>query len=87
MDEGTVETLRTTAERLHKPQSQVVREAIVEYAERVGKLGEQERLRLLQVFDAVVPAIPPRPAAEVDAEISEVRAARRRGGRAKRDRA
>ncbi len=63
------------------PKSQVVREAIGEYSARIGRLGEEERRRLLRTFDEVVPAIPDRPAAEVDREINETRKARRAGGR------
>ncbi|MGH7318645.1 MAG: hypothetical protein ACRELA_03325 [Candidatus Rokuibacteriota bacterium] len=81
LDQVTVRHLRQAAVRLARPQSQVVREAIREYAERVGRLSEQERLRLLQVFDTVVPKIPERPLAEVEAELRSLREARRRGGR------
>lgn len=81
LDDVTVAQLRRAAARLAKPQSQVVREAVQDYAARVGRLTEQERLRLLAEFDRLVPRIPARAAAEVDREISAVRAARRRGGR------
>ncbi len=81
LDEATIDRLRRTAARVRKPQSQVVREAVKDYAERVGKLTEEERTRLLKLFDTVVPAIPLRPVARVDAELRAIRAARRRGGR------
>lgn len=81
LDSDTVGRLRQASERLAKPQSAVVREAIHDFSERVGRLSERERLRLLQVFDEVVPRIPARPAAEVRREINEVRRARRGGGR------
>ena len=81
LDERTVHRLARTAARLSKPKSQVVREAIREYSDRVGRLGEEERLRLLRTFDEVVPAVPERPAAEVDQEIERLREARRGGGR------
>lgn len=81
LDETTVVELRRAADRLRKPQSQVVREAIRDYAARVGKLSEEERTRLLKTFDAVVPAIPRRPLREVERELRAVRAARRQGGR------
>jgi predicted DNA-binding protein len=81
LDEATVDRLRSSADRLARPQSAVVREAIREYAERLGNLGEEERRRLLKTFDEVVGKIPRRPASEVNAEIREIRAARRRGGR------
>src|SRR5437667_3534128 len=77
LDEATVERLRQAAARARKPQSQVVREAVKDYADRVGRLSEEERMRLLKVFDTVVPAIPLRPAARVDAELQAIRSARR----------
>ncbi|MBI2469608.1 MAG: ribbon-helix-helix protein, CopG family [Candidatus Rokubacteria bacterium] len=80
-DEATVDQLRRAADRLRKPQSQVVREAIRDYAARVGKLSEEERARLLKIFDTVVPAIPRRPLRAVERELSGIRAARRQGGR------
>jgi hypothetical protein len=81
LDEATVERLRRTASRVRKPQSRVVREAIKDYADRVGKLSEEERVRLLRVFDTVLPAIPRRSATRVDAELRAIRTARRMGGR------
>ena len=81
LDDQTVRSLRGTAARLAKPQSQVVREAVMEYAARAGRLSESERLRMLKTFDQVVPAIPRRSAAHVDRELGEIRKSRRRGGR------
>lgn len=81
LDADTVARLRAAAETLHMPQSQVVREAVTEYSARIGRLGEAERLALLRTFDRLVPTLPARPAADVDAELREVRASRRRGGR------
>ena len=81
LDDDTVRRLRTAAERLRKPQSQVVREAVTEYADRIGRLSDGERLALLRTFDRLVPALPSRPTGAVDAEIRRLRADRRRGGR------
>jgi hypothetical protein len=81
LDDETVAKLRQSAARLEKPQSEVVREAIAEYAERVGRLSERERRHLVGVFDRFMQPVPQRPAAAVDAELKEVRAARRAGGR------
>jgi len=81
LDETTVAQLRQAAARLNQPQSAVVRDAVQDYAQRIGRLSEQERLRLLQVFDEVVPRIPSRPAREVESELAAVRRARRHGGR------
>jgi hypothetical protein len=81
LDERTAERIDRTAQRLGVSKSGVVREAVREYAARAGSLSESERLRLLDVFDAVVSRIPRRPAETVDREIAAVRGARREGGR------
>lgn len=84
LDDATVARLRRSAARLARPRSEVVRLAIREYSERIGRLSEEERIRALRTFDELVPRIPARPQADVDREIRAVRAARRRGGRAAR---
>lgn len=81
LDEETVRQLRATSESTKKPQSLVVREAVAEYAARVGRLSDAERLALLRTFDRLVPALPARPTREVDAELRDLRSARRHGGR------
>jgi hypothetical protein len=86
LDADTVGRLRQASERLAKPQSAVVRDAIHDFSERVGRLSERERLRLLQIFDEVVPRIPARPAGQVRREIDQIRQARRAGGRGGRRR-
>ena len=84
LDDETVSRLRRSASRLAKPQSEVVREAIREYADRAGRLSEDERRHRLSVFDDVVPGLPARSAAEVDRELADIRQARRAGGRRRR---
>jgi ribbon-helix-helix CopG family protein len=81
LDEQTIRRLQTAADRLKKPKSEVVREAIADYHERVGRLSEVERQRLLKVLDEIASKPPTRAAAAVRREIAEVRAARRAGGR------
>jgi hypothetical protein len=81
LDDETAAKLRHAAERLSKPQSLVVREAIADYAAQIGRLSERERTALLKTFDEVVPRIPKRPARSADTEIRAIREARRRGGR------
>src|SRR5262245_58651017 len=81
LDEDTAGRLEQAAERLAKPKSEVVREAIRDYSLRVDRLGEAERMKLLEAFDSLVTRIPRRPAVEVDRELREVREARRGGGR------
>ena len=81
LDRATVALLRRAAERLSKSRSEIVREAIRDYSERIGKLSERERLRMLEIFDDVVPRIPTRALSEVEDELKEIRSARRGGGR------
>jgi predicted transcriptional regulator len=81
LDEATVNRLQQAAERLHKPKSKVVREAVHEYHARIGKLSERERVAMLRTLDEWLPRIPARPAAEAAAELRELRRARRSGGR------
>ena len=80
-DETTVARLSEAAERLSKPKSAVVREAIHDFHQRIGRLSEPERRRMLQVFDELVLKIPRRPKAAVERELMELRKARRSGGR------
>jgi metal-responsive CopG/Arc/MetJ family transcriptional regulator len=81
LDDQTIQRLGNAAERLKKPKSEVVREAIADYHQRIGRLSEAERLRLLKILDEMASRPPTRPQAEVDREIAEIRAARRTGGR------
>ena len=57
LDEPTAARLNQASASLHKPKSEIVREAIRDYAERMGRLSEVERIRLLGVFDEVVAGI------------------------------
>ncbi|HYL34529.1 MAG TPA: ribbon-helix-helix protein, CopG family [Bryobacteraceae bacterium] len=84
LDAATIRRLRNAAQRLAKPQSAVVREAIQDFYERIGKLSEQERVRTLRAFDELLPKIPPRPLADVERELAGLRRARRAGGRKSR---
>ncbi len=61
--------------------TKVTRAAIAEYHDRIGRLSESERLRMLRVFDELVTQIPTRSDAEVDRELRSIRRARRAGGR------
>ena len=81
LDDATVDRIRRTAARLRMAQSHVVREAVADYAARADWLSEGERLHLLSVLHRLRDAPPTRTTAEVAAEISAVRTARRRAGR------
>lgn len=81
LDEETVAELERTAERLQRPKSRVVREAVREYAARADRLTDAERQRLLSALDDALRRVPERPATEVDAELAMLRQARSEGGR------
>lgn len=81
LDEATVERIRTTAARLRKPQSHVVREAVAEFAARADRLSESERVHALGILARLRDQKASRPSAAVDRELRDVRAARRAGGR------
>lgn len=81
MDDETVRALRRAAERTKKSQSAVVREAITQYDARADRLTEPERQRLVGLFDEILARRPTRSSTDVDAEIREIRRARRHGGR------
>jgi len=81
LDDQTIRRLQNAAERTKKAKSEIVREAIADYHERIGKLSETERLRLLKIMEEIMASPPTRPQEEVDREIAEIRAARRSGGR------
>lgn len=81
VDDRTAEILRKTAERLGKPQSMVVREAVAEYAARLGRLTEAERRQMLAAVDQMIKSAPTRPQSAVTRELRALREGRRQGGR------
>ena len=81
LDDDTATVLRQATARLAMPQSAIVREAIREYGARAGRLGEDERRRMLRSIDALLAQPPARTAAAVERELRAIRLARRRGGR------
>ena len=85
VDEATAQTLKKTAERLRKPQSMVVREAVAEYAARAGRLTEGERRQMLKAVDQMMSQTSTRAQSEVTRELRAVRRARRQGGRRRLD--
>src|SRR5438309_1105801 len=70
LDDQTIRRLQNAAERTKKAKSQVVREAIADYHERIGKLSETERLRLIKVMEEILASPPTRPQEEADREIA-----------------
>ncbi|MCE2543332.1 MAG: ribbon-helix-helix protein, CopG family [Acidobacteria bacterium] len=77
LDDATVRRIRRAAERLGKPQSQVVREAVAEYDARTDRLSEAERLRMLDVLDRWRKEHTPRSPESVATELREIRQSRR----------
>ncbi len=81
LDEATIAEIKRTAERLRKPQSHVIRDAVADYAERTDRLSERERRHMLGVLESLRASRPGRSAKDVDDELKAVRQARRAGGR------
>ena len=81
LDEATIAAIKRTAARLRKPQSHVVRDAVVDYAARTDRLSERERLHLMGVLEGLRHKRPTRQATVVDAELRSLRSARHDGGR------
>jgi len=81
LDEPTIARLQQAAERLALPKSGVVREAIREFFERMGRLSDGERAKMLRTFDEMVPRIPTRDVREARQEQRDIRRARSKGGR------
>jgi hypothetical protein len=81
LDRVSIDRLQDAAERLAVAKSEIVREAIMEFHERLGRLSDRERSKMLTAFDELVPRIPERSAAAVDRELAEVRRARKASGR------
>jgi predicted transcriptional regulator len=82
IDQETAAELERTAETLRKPKSEVVRDAIRDYAERAGQLSEAERIRRLRAIEEFAAMPPTRSQADVGRELAEIRWARRHAGRA-----
>jgi hypothetical protein len=81
LDDETIRRLQSASERVRKPKSEIVREAVADYHDRIGRMSEAERQRFLSVIRDLVPSIPRRPLREVEEEIEAIRSARRAGGR------
>ncbi len=81
LDTATLDRLADAAGRLRMPKSAVVREAIHDYHERIGRLSERERAHLLKVLDTMLPQVPARPQSAVRRELRQIREARKAGGR------
>ena len=81
LDEKTVAKLQDASQRLSKPKSEVVREAVIDYHARLGRLSEAERIRILRALDELAPLVPGRTRADIDSELQEIEFARRSGRR------
>ena len=81
LDQVSIQRLQDAADRLAVAKSEIVREAIMEFYDRLGRLSDRERAAMLRTFDELVPKIASRSSAAVDRELAEVRQARKAGGR------
>jgi predicted transcriptional regulator len=81
LSDDAIEALNRTAKRLGKPKSEIVRQAILSYGQRPDELTPEERARRLAILEKIRATLPTRTQAEADAELREIRAVRRLGGR------
>jgi predicted transcriptional regulator len=81
LDEVTIEKLNQIANRLSKPKSQIMREAIGDYHAKADRLSEVERARMLRAIDEMMARSPARPESQVEKELRELRHARTSRGR------
>ena len=81
LDAPALASLNDAAERLSLPKSEIVREAILEFHARIGRLSERERIDMLRALDELMTQVSSRPQADVEHELAEIRSARRTGGR------
>jgi hypothetical protein len=81
LDDAAIACLQDASTQLSRPKSEIVREAIHEFYDRIGRLSKRGRLAMLNAFDTLAPAIPPRSQQETDAEITVIRSSRRAGDR------
>ena len=81
LDDETTGRLQRVSSALAFSKSRVVREAILEYSERIGRLSERERLGMLRVLDDYFARPGSRDSRAVDQELRALRASRRAGGR------
>lgn len=77
LDEAAVKALKLAAKESGKPQSMIVREAVIEYGASPDKMSADERIRKLATFREIMKTLPKRPQEEVEAELTELRRARR----------
>lgn len=82
LDDDVVSKLAQAAQRTKRPKSAIVREAILDYSERLDRLTEPEKKRMLNALDELMPKVAPRSREDLQAELDEIRRARRSGGRA-----
>jgi len=54
LDQATIARLQDAATCMTMPKSEVVRAAIADYYDRIGRLSEGERLRILRILDELV---------------------------------
>jgi hypothetical protein len=81
LDEATIRRLQEAADRLNQPKSQIIRDAVADFHQRIGRLSEKERQRQMRVLHEFAQSSPERSLREVEKEIADIRSARRLGGR------
>jgi predicted transcriptional regulator len=80
-DSATIARLNEAARRLVKPKSEIVRQAIREYHEHIGRLSESEKRRMLGLLTEIEARPPSRTQRAVNEELASIRRGRQHGGR------
>ncbi len=82
LDEETAEHITALGRELDKPKSAIVREAVAVYRKHSDRVSEAERRERVRIFREFLEKIPPADSHEAaEAELREIRLARRSGGR------
>jgi metal-responsive CopG/Arc/MetJ family transcriptional regulator len=81
LDRATLASVDKDAAQLSKSRSEVLRQTIESRYPNRGPLSETERRRMIKIIKEMMSRPPTRTQAEVDRELRELRASRRRGWR------
>lgn len=81
LDEKAVNHLAETARRLHKPKSEIVRDAIEEAYKKSDRLSDEERTRMVAFLKEYAKRKLPGTRADAEREKQEIRESRRTGWR------
>lgn len=82
LSDDAIEALNMAAKRLRKPKSEIVRMALKDFAEHsADRISPAELARRIAILDKIRGIFPTRSNEEMEAELRDIREARRGGGR------